>query len=59
MIHGITPWHAIKVAAALCHAPQHAMFLRNTGAATGPGAVSQQKRSLLKKPKFTCFLLKR
>ncbi len=25
-------WHDIKVAAALCHKTQHAMFLRNSGA---------------------------
>lgn len=28
----ISPWHDIKVAAALCHKTQHAMFLRNSGA---------------------------
>ena len=28
----ITPWHDKKVAAAMCHKTQHAMFLRNTGA---------------------------
>ena len=28
----ISPWHAKKVAAAMCHKTQHAMFLRNTGA---------------------------
>ena len=32
IINDITPWHAIKVEAALCHKTQHAMFLRNTGA---------------------------
>lgn len=30
----ITPWHAKKVAAAMCHKTQHAMFLRNSGAPT-------------------------
>ena len=30
----ITPWHDKKVAAAMCHKTQHAMFLRNTGAPT-------------------------
>jgi LmbE family N-acetylglucosaminyl deacetylase len=30
----ISPWHAKKVAAAMCHKTQHAMFLRNTGAPT-------------------------
>jgi LmbE family N-acetylglucosaminyl deacetylase len=30
----ISPWHAKKVDAAMCHRTQHAMFLRNTGAAT-------------------------
>jgi len=32
IIHDIGPWHDIKVAAALCHKTQHAMFLRNSGA---------------------------
>ncbi|MGD9350574.1 MAG: hypothetical protein PVF71_13020, partial [Desulfobacterales bacterium] len=27
-----SPWHDTKVAAALCHKTQHAMFLRNSGA---------------------------
>ena len=32
IINDISPWHDIKVAAALCHKTQHAMFLRNSGA---------------------------
>ena len=32
IISDISPWHDIKVAAALCHRTQHAMFLRNSGA---------------------------
>lgn len=32
IIFDISPWHDIKVAAALCHKTQHAMFLRNSGA---------------------------
>ncbi len=32
IIHDIGPWLEQKVAAALCHRTQHAMFLRNTGA---------------------------
>ncbi|MDJ0814980.1 MAG: PIG-L deacetylase family protein [Desulfobacterales bacterium] len=32
IIHDIGPWLEKKVAAALCHRTQHAMFLRNTGA---------------------------
>ena len=32
IIADITPWRDIKVAAAMCHKTQHAMFLRNTGA---------------------------
>jgi LmbE family N-acetylglucosaminyl deacetylase len=32
IITDISPWHDIKVAAALCHRTQHAMFLRNSGA---------------------------
>jgi LmbE family N-acetylglucosaminyl deacetylase len=33
IVHDITPWRDQKIAAALCHRTQHAMFLRNTGAA--------------------------
>ena len=32
IISDISPWHDIKVDAALCHKTQHAMFLRNSGA---------------------------
>jgi LmbE family N-acetylglucosaminyl deacetylase len=32
IINDISRWHDIKVAAALCHKTQHAMFLRNSGA---------------------------
>ena len=32
MVRDITPWLDEKIAAALCHKTQHAMFLRNTGA---------------------------
>jgi LmbE family N-acetylglucosaminyl deacetylase len=32
IVTDISPWHHIKVAAALCHKTQHAMFLRNSGA---------------------------
>ncbi len=39
IINDITPWHAIKVEAALCHKTQHAMFLRNTGARSVPEMV--------------------
>ena len=31
IISDISPWHETKVAAAMCHKTQHAMFLRNTG----------------------------
>lgn len=31
-INDISPWHDTKIAAALCHKTQHAMFLRNSGA---------------------------
>lgn len=34
IITDISPWHDIKVAAALCHKTQHAMFLRNSGASS-------------------------
>ncbi len=34
IIHDVTPWLEAKIAAALCHQTQHAMFLRNTGAAS-------------------------
>ena len=39
MIYDIRPWHAKKVAAALCHRTQHAMFPRNSGAASVPQMV--------------------
>ncbi len=39
IIHDISPWHAKKVAAALCHKTQHAMFLRNSGAPSVPEMV--------------------
>ncbi len=39
MIHDISAWHDIKVAAALCHKTQHAMFLRNSGAPSLPEMV--------------------
>ncbi|MDJ0984460.1 MAG: PIG-L deacetylase family protein [Desulfobacterales bacterium] len=32
IITDVSPWHDVKVAAALCHKTQHAMFLRNSGA---------------------------
>jgi LmbE family N-acetylglucosaminyl deacetylase len=32
IIKDITPWREAKIAAALCHRTQHAMFLRNSGA---------------------------
>ena len=32
IVSDISAWHDIKVAAALCHKTQHAMFLRNSGA---------------------------
>lgn len=34
IITDISPWHDRKVAAALCHKTQHAMFLRNSGASS-------------------------
>jgi LmbE family N-acetylglucosaminyl deacetylase len=34
IISDVSRWHDIKVAAALCHKTQHAMFLRNSGAAS-------------------------
>ena len=39
IISDIRPWHDIKVAAALCHKTQHAMFLRNSGAPSVPHMV--------------------
>ena len=39
IINDISPWHDIKVAAALCHKTQHAMFLRNSGAPSIPAMV--------------------
>ena len=35
----ISPWHAKKVAAAMCHKTQHAMFLRNSGAPSVPHMI--------------------
>jgi len=32
IVHDVTPWLEAKIAAALCHQTQHAMFLRNSGA---------------------------
>jgi len=32
IVHDVTPWLDAKIAAALCHQTQHAMFLRNSGA---------------------------
>jgi LmbE family N-acetylglucosaminyl deacetylase len=34
VVNDITPWHDPKIAAALCHKTQHAMFLRNSGSRT-------------------------
>ena len=34
IVHDVTPWLEAKIAAALCHQTQHAMFLRNSGAAS-------------------------
>jgi LmbE family N-acetylglucosaminyl deacetylase len=39
MISDIRPWLDAKIAAVLCHRTQHAMFLRNTGAANIPAMV--------------------
>jgi len=33
IVADISPWHDVKVAAVRCHKTQHAMFLRNSGAA--------------------------
>jgi LmbE family N-acetylglucosaminyl deacetylase len=41
LVVDITPWHAKKVAAAMCHKTQHAMFLRNTGAPTVADMISK------------------
>jgi len=34
IVHDVTPWLEAKIAAVLCHQTQHAMFLRNSGAAS-------------------------
>jgi N-acetylglucosamine malate deacetylase 2 len=34
IVHNVTPWLEAKIAAVLCHQTQHAMFLRNSGAAS-------------------------
>jgi len=41
MVVDITPWHEKKVAAAMCHKTQHAMFLRNSGAPTVADMISK------------------
>lgn len=39
IVRDITPWLEAKVAAAMCHRTQHAMFLRNSGAPDVPAMV--------------------
>jgi LmbE family N-acetylglucosaminyl deacetylase len=39
IVRDITPWIHVKIAAALCHKTQHAMFLRNTGAPSIPDMI--------------------
>lgn len=39
IICDIRPWLEVKIAAALCHKTQHAMFLRNTGAPSVPAMI--------------------
>jgi LmbE family N-acetylglucosaminyl deacetylase len=39
VVRDITPWLDAKVAAALCHRTQHAMFLRNSGARAVPDMI--------------------
>ena len=34
IVHNVKPWLDAKISAALCHQTQHAMFLRNSGAAS-------------------------
>ena len=41
IICDIRPWIDAKIAAALCHKTQHAMFLRNTGAPSVPAMIWQ------------------
>ena len=41
IVQDVTPWLGAKIAAALCHQTQHAMFLRNSGAATVRDMVRQ------------------
>ena len=43
IVSDISPWHDIKVAAALCHKTQHAMFLRNSGASAVADMVWKTK----------------
>ena len=40
IVRDITPWLERKVAAAMCHRTQHAMFLRNTGAPSVPAMIT-------------------
>jgi len=39
IVRDITPWLDQKIAAAMCHRTQHAMFLRNSGAPGIPAMV--------------------
>jgi LmbE family N-acetylglucosaminyl deacetylase len=41
IVRDISPWFERKVAAALAHRTQHAMFLRNTGAPSVPAMVTR------------------
>ncbi len=39
IVYDIRPWLETKIAAALCHKTQHAMFMRNTGAPSVPAMI--------------------
>jgi LmbE family N-acetylglucosaminyl deacetylase len=41
IVRDVMPWFEAKVAAALCHQTQHAMFLRNTGAPSVRDMISK------------------
>jgi LmbE family N-acetylglucosaminyl deacetylase len=51
IVRDVTPWLERKIAAALAHRTQHAMFLRNTGAPSVPAMVTRiESFHLLRRP---------
>jgi LmbE family N-acetylglucosaminyl deacetylase len=59
MVLDISPWLDTKIAAALCHQTQHAMFLRNSGAASVEAMVWKTESFRLWKGRLPTDLLNR